>query len=482
MITDLKTAKPTRFTEAIVSSKAHAAPDNSVIVRYYDGLVKAQQLVERETSSAPKLMFEPDRCLPPLEDDFVEFFKPAQLSLQELDEYRGVRLNFFNLALDPATNTTKTLPSLVMISWAVQHIRRTGERIVLLVTTSGNKGTALRSAVERAITLGLVTPEQLRIITLVPRSSIHKLRASALTRDSTLAQLNPLVLYEGADSTKLKTLGREFQESHFDIYCQRLNTNIWYSLNLDNYRIADSARAYYEYEYLAAHNKLEQGDRVRMHAHAVSSAYGFLGYHLGRSVLVNEGVTDWASSPGYFMVQHLQTPDLVLHHYNGSFDRKNVPTYQLDPDSKFYVQQSEPHFPQKTFAPTEDLDPTFYTKSPPTAPAIANMARQCGGGGIVVSLAECLECYPRIRSMLANVGVMLPQDPRRITEWALVMVLTGVLQAIDRKIIPEEAEITIQSSGFYQADIDYEPLSASSLLRTDDLNAEDTLEKLIDLR
>ncbi|MCA9890781.1 MAG: hypothetical protein KC546_20520, partial [Anaerolineae bacterium] len=447
---------------------------------YYAGIDKAQKLLESQSTGENRPLFEPARSLPPLSNDLCTFYEPAKMRIVPIGEYKGISLKLFDLAMDPTTNTTKTLPSLLMIGRAIQHIRSTGENLLILVTTSGNKGTALRSAVERAIRLGLVTKEQLRIVTIVPKSSTHKLRASGLTSDPELAVLNPIAVYQGESSAKLKLIGSEFQKRYSDQLYANSNTRIWYSLNLDNYRVADAARAYYEYEYLAKTDNLE-ADNVRLHVHSVSSAYGFLGYHLGRSVLVNEGVTRWASNPGYFLVQHLQTSDMVLHTYYGDFDRQNMPTYTMDDSTGIYKQGSDIHFPLRTLDPNENLDATFYTKEPPTAPTMSKMIRQFGGGGIVVSLLECMDRYPLIRAMLKNTGIDLPGDPRKITEWALIMAMTGVMEAIDRQIIAGRTEITIQSSGFYVAGTHYEPLCENTLPSIDDHQPFDALERLVNM-
>lgn len=452
--------------------------DDSVIVRYYAGIDKAQKLLESQLTSGDRPRFEPARSLPPLSSDLCTFYEPAKMRIVPIGDYKGISLKLFDLAMDPTTNTTKTLPSLLMIGRAIQHIRSTGENLVVLVTTSGNKGTALRSAVERAVRLGLVTKEQLRIVTIVPESSTHKLRASGLTSDPELAALNPVAVYRGESSAKLKWIGSEFQKRYSDQLYAKTNTRIWYSLNLDNYRVADAARAFYEYEYLAKNGNLE-ADNVRLHVHSVSSAYGFLGYHLGRSVLVDEGITRWEYNPGYFLVQHLQTSDMVLHTYYGDFDRQNIPPYTMDNSTGVYRQNRDIHFPLRTLDPNENLDATFYTKEPPTAPTMSKMIREFGGGGIVVSLLECMDRYPIIRSMLKNTNIDMPGDPRKINEWALIMAMTGVMEAIDRQIIGDRSEITIQSSGFYVAGTHYEPLCANLLPTIDNHQPFDALERLV---
>ncbi|WP_370420090.1 DUF6002 family protein [Streptomyces sp. QH1-20] len=80
-----------------------------------------------------------------------------------------------------------------------------------------------------------------------------------------------------------------------------------------------------------------------------------------------------------------------------------------------------------------------------------------GGTGVVVSLLECMERYAECRELLRKSPVLLPEDPRRLTEWSLVMAVTGVLNAIDRGLLPDADGITIHASGTYGVD-DYEPV------------------------
>ncbi|NEE51635.1 hypothetical protein G3M55_44405, partial [Streptomyces sp. SID8455] len=87
--------------------------------------------------------------------------------------------------------TTKTFASLHIVARAVQHIRQTGEPLLLTTPTSGNKGTALRDAVARAYAAGLATPEELRVLTVAPAHSRSKLRDGPLSADPALRAANP---------------------------------------------------------------------------------------------------------------------------------------------------------------------------------------------------------------------------------------------------------------------------------------------------
>jgi hypothetical protein len=110
----------------------------------------------------------------------------------------------------------------------------------------------------------------------------------------------------------------------------------------------------------------------------------------------------------------------------------------------------------------EILEPTFYTHAPATSPAMKEMIRRNGGGGIVVSLHECLQHYPVIRRMLEPLGIAVPADPRELREWSLVMAMTGVLNAVDRDILPVDGEIMVHASGSYGTS-DYRPIPSSGL-------------------
>ena len=187
--------------------------------------------------------------------------------------------------------------------------------------------------------MGLVRPEQLNVVTIMPRASIAKLPRSALATTPCLAKHNPILIYDGESSARLKQFGQDVCNRLADRLATEVNTRLWYTLNLDNYQVADSARAYFEAEQLRSSTDTARGPHV--HVHSVSSGFGFIGYHLGRSVLVDVGATTWAENPGYFLVQHLSTPDMVLHATTGTFDRRHIPHYQYDPGSGLYVQHKQ---------------------------------------------------------------------------------------------------------------------------------------------
>jgi hypothetical protein len=312
-----------------------------------------------------------------------------------LGEYKGRRLSLLNLMMNPGTRTTKTFASLLMVSRAVRYIRDTGEAILILTPTSGNKGIALRDAVERAIQTGLVRKEQLRIMTLLPSNSSSKLRASTLSTDPELRRLNPILAYGGEERQQVKTIGRAFVDTYAAELKKKHKINVWYSLDINSYKVADAARAFFDFETFPA--TAADASRSYIHAHAVSSAYGLLGYNLGCQVLEQQGIITAGARPGFFLVQHLDTPDMVLNLHFGSFSRQNLPEYRLDPLDGLYKQDRDPRFPLATFAPRETLDSTFYTQEPSTSPEMNSLIQRYGGGGVVVSLYECWNRYAQIR-------------------------------------------------------------------------------------
>ncbi len=421
----------------------------NLITDYYDRLpeVIARCVDDPEPDTTPE-RFSPGFALPELDDRTRRFLDVAGASWHDLGEHRSHRLRMLDLTANPATNTTKTIASLLIVARAVAYIRRTGERVLIFSPTSANKGVALRDAVARAIETGLVTPDQLRIVTVAPRTALAKFRASALSTDPDLCRRNPVLTWDGPNAEHVKVLGRAFVDRHAAKLAE-VGTRVWFTLELRNYLIADAARAFFEHEVAPA-------TAPRWHAHAVSSAFGLLGYSVGLDLMPE------APRPGYLLVQHLGTPDMVLNLRNGDFDRTRLPAYALDQDTGLYTQD-DPHFPLATHDPAEILDQTFYTREPATSPAMNDLIARHGGDGIVVSLHECLTRYPRLRAMLEPVGVRLPADPRLVREWSLVMVLTGVLNAIDRGLVPADREVVVHGSGFYAAP-DYEPLGADAVV------------------
>ncbi|WP_027943912.1 DUF6002 family protein [Amycolatopsis taiwanensis] len=408
--------------------------------------------------------FTPGFALPELDDGVREYFSVAGADLHHLGEYGDSRLMLLDLMRNPGTNTTKTLASLLIVARAVEYIRRTGNSVLIFSPTSANKGTALRDAVWRAISTGLAGREQLRIVTLAPKSCVDKLRSSPLSAEDDLRELNPVLVYDGAQPEDVKLLGKRFVEQHGAWLAERHGSRMWFSLELRNYVIADAARAFLEQDITPA--RAGQG---RVHAHAVSSAFGLLGYSLGREVLEEQGIARAEDRAGYLLVQHLGTPDMVLSLHYGSHDRSAMPEYTVDTETGLYVQHASPHFPQVTFDPEEVLDPTFYTRAPVTSAEMNPLIETYGGAGIVVSLAECLRRYPVLRPWYAGTSRPLPGDFRTVREWSLVMATTGVLNALDRGLIKSGGEVVVHGSGFYTT-ADYMPLEreAMTVVRTVD--------------
>jgi hypothetical protein len=418
-------------------------PSRNLILDYYDRLPAViARCVDDVAPVKNPAAFSPGFLLPELDEPVREFFGPATARWWDLGEHDSGRLHLLDLTRNPGTRTTKTLASLLIVARAVEYIRRTGEPVLIFSPTSANKGTALRDAVYRAVAGGLVTTDQLRIAVVAPAGCRDKLRGGLSGTLDPAA--NPVFLYGGQRPEDVKAIGRRFVEE----YAGKLGANLWYSLELRNYLIADAARAFFEHEVAPVR-------RPRLHAHAVSSAFGLLGYSTGRDELEAAGLADPADRPAFLLVQHLGAPDMVLNLRYGDFDRARVPAYTQD--GGLYRQSAEPRFPAVTFDPAEVLDPTFYTHEPATSPAMNDLIRRYGGDGIVVSLYECLQRYPLIRSLLAGTDREPPADPRALREWSLVMALTGVLNARERGLAGTDRDVVVHGSGSYGRG-DYPPL------------------------
>jgi hypothetical protein len=414
---------------------------------YYGGLEVALHTVANGRGRTDD--FDPGFTLPLMDEKVAEFLAPSDVAFAELGEYAGKRLVLLDLMGNPRTRTTKTMASLLIVARAVHYIQATDERVMILSPSSGNKATALRDAVLRAIEAGLVEPEQLQIVVAVPRNSGRKLWSSPLNENDDLRRRNPVVVYDKTDGAEVKAVMRAVVSEHGEELRQLNGVNLWYTLDIDNYKPADAIRAFFEREYLP----LEAGRR-RLHVHAVSSAYGLLGHNLGRTLTNPTGAS--AGAPAYFLVQHLGTPDMVLCLYTGSYSRDGLPQYEYDPAAGVFRQDADPRFPAVTLDPEEMLDATFYTHQPPTCEEMNAIIGEQGGGGIVVSLHECLTRYAEIRALLRSSHVDPPADPRKLCEWSLVMALTGALNAIDRGLVDAD-ELVVHGTGSYSQD-DFEPV------------------------
>jgi hypothetical protein len=445
MVTSSDLSTEDRAGGATFTQPASPIVVENVLVRYGDRIRDALADLGRTRRTGER--FEVGSALPRAGTDLSSFFSASGMAIADLGEYAGRRLRLLDLMRNPRTRTTKTFASLLIVARAVEHIRRTGERIMIVSPSSGNKATALRDAVLSAHETGLATPEQLSIVVVVPTASRDKLWASPLDADPAARVRNPLTVYHGDRRDEVKALGGQLADRCARPLFERFGVRPWYTLDLDNYRVADTARALVEDEYLPH----VEG---RLHVHAVSSAFGLLGHDLGARRLAAAG--RGAPSARYFLVQHLDTPDMVLSLHFGSTSRSLLPEYALDRADGLYRQDSDPRFPATTFAVDENLDPTFYTRQPATSPEMNALIRSRGGGGIVVSKYECLRRYPALRQMLAPAGYPLPAEPEDLREWSLVMALTGVLNGIDRGLVPEH-DILVHGSGSYQV-ADFAPV------------------------
>lgn len=420
-----------------MSLVAQAVVPNA-LSRYQSGIRAAARLVSARRPDSPVIPWE----LPSLPAAFEAFSDVTDIGLSAVDEHTYL----LDLMRNPGARTTKTVASLFMIARAAAHIRRTGERILLLTPTSGNKGTALRDAVARAYATGLVGPAELRIVTVVPELSRSKLRDCPLSADAYLRRANPSGLARVAQPADVKNLAAAVVERDADELLATTGFRVWYTLDLDNYRIADAVRAFVEAELLP----ITADSAPRVHAHAVSSAFGLLGYHLGHEVLA-AGSTDFpapARHPGFFLVQQLATPDMVT-----SLLGRGVPEYTFDSAAGVWRQDVAPQFPAVTDDPHEVIDSTFYTRAPFTSAQVDDIIRRHGGGGIVVSKRDCLRHLDHVRELAGRAGVAIDADPARIREWSLVKAFTGVQLARERGLLAPGTDVVVHGSGYYSDEL-----------------------------
>lgn len=433
----------------------------NLLLDYYDRLPEVVAHCAPDPSPAG---FSPGFALPELDDAVRGFLSVATARWQPVGEYRRHRVTLLDLTGNPGTHTTKTYASLLIVARAVEHIRRTGRSVVIVSPTSANKGVALRDAVLRALDAGLARPEQLRVITLAPQTGRHKLRASRLSTDPVLRTLNPQLLYTGKEPEAVKAIARDYVREHATpLRAQGLD--VWFSLELTNYMVADATRALFEQRV----DPIGAASRPRLHAHAVSSAFGLLGYHAGRSLLEATGEAAVATRPASLLVQHLATPDMVLSLRAAAGAAPSPPAYPLDGESGLYRRAGDdPRFPAVTYDPGEVLDATFYTHRPVTSGAMNDIIARFGGDGIVVSLAECVARYPYLRTWLGAALPLLPADFRTLREWSTVMAFTGVTNAIDRGLVEPGRDVVVHGTGCY-ADSNLEPLCGDALVEVADV-------------
>jgi hypothetical protein len=431
---------------------------DNVLAHYYDSVQLALRKLFPDPEYGHGCDFSPGPELPDLTAPVREYLSASCIAHTTLSSYRGKELSLLDLARNPTTMTTKTFPSLVIVARAVRYIRDYGERVTIITPSSANKATALRDAVLRAFVSGLVTPDQLNIVVMVPARSAAKLRSSELFTNPGLRARNPVALYHGDVPGDVKLIASGAVEEYRNLLEDKGQAKLWYTLRLENYLAADVIRALAEAEFFAP-----RADRHRLHVHAVSSAYGLLGHAYGQSLF--RAALGAAPPARYFLVQHLGAPDMVVSLYGGQ-PAGDIPGYSYNPERGLYTQEASKHFPEITFDPKEELDPTFYTRNPPTSTRMNELIHAQGGGGLVVSLAECLKRYGQARSLLCEAGIAIPANPMALREWSSIMAVVGTLNAIDRDLIPEN-DIVIHGSGSYSVN-DFECLPVQDLPRADD--------------
>ncbi|WP_338676246.1 DUF6002 family protein [Streptomyces sp. SCSIO 30461] len=421
--------------------------------RYFHGIAAAARAADAERETAPLLPLELVEKPP----GFAEFAAVSDIGLTRVEQ----RTYLLDLTRNPGTRTTKTLASLLMVARAAAHVRKTGERVLFLTPTSGNKGMALRDAVARAYTSGLASPEEVRSAVLVPAASRYKFRDSALNADPALRAANPVLVADVGEPSEVKAMAGRVLTGYADRVFDTTGFRLCYTHDLDNYRVGDATRAFAEAELLP----LTPESASRVHAHAVSSAFGLLGYHLGHRMLT-EGMAGFprpASHPAFLLVQQLATPDLVTSL------GVQPPEYAYDAAAALWRQSSVPsvpEFPAATDDPQEVIDPTFWTRRPATSALIGAVIRRHGGGGVVVSKRECIERLDRVRGLVAEAGIAIARDPSLIQEWSLVKAFAGVLVARERGLIAESADVVVHGAGYYSDDL-IDPFPAEHLGRAD---------------
>jgi hypothetical protein len=425
------------------------------LLAYPDQLRLASAILSQRDSPLPAGMFEPGWDLDCADPGIRTLLTTSPIRMRAAS-FEGARTWLLDLMTVDGVRTTKAWPSLLMVARAVTHIRSTGESVLLVTPTSGNKGSALRYAVGEALAAGLVTPDQLRIVCVVPRSGTQKIWHGSLDRSPDLARLNPLLRSDLSEPADVKRIALEACLRAQASLADR-GTRLWYTLDIRNYQQADAFRAFAESRLAPA----TPGDASRVHVHAVSSAFGLLGYEFGREVLARGGQPPAGPPPRYLIVQHLRTPDMVLHWQHGSFDRANVPPYAPTTDGAGVVQSVNPWFPALAATADEEIDPTFYTKEPATSALMTPLLRERGIGGIVVSGNDCAAFYPKTHALCSSLGVELPGDLRELREWSLVMAVTGMLIARERGFAAPSDEVVIHGSGSYSR-AGYQPVPSQA--------------------
>jgi len=128
-----------------------------------------------------------------------------------------------------------------------------------------------------------------------------------------------------------------------------------------------------------------------VHAHAVSSAFGLLGYHRGRTVLERGGQASADSRPATLLVQHMATSDMVLSLRHGGFDRDALPGYRRDAVTGLYHQDADE--PEGEFT-LEVVDASFPAKQTIAQPARMRLTVRNTDDRELPNLAVTVETEP----------------------------------------------------------------------------------------
>src|SRR5687768_265553 len=97
----------------------------NLITDYYRLLPKVIAKCATEPAGLPGF------ALPELDEAVRRFYSVATASLRTLGAYGEHTVHLLDLAGNPETNTAKTFASLLIVARAVEHLRRTGEPVMI---------------------------------------------------------------------------------------------------------------------------------------------------------------------------------------------------------------------------------------------------------------------------------------------------------------------------------------------------------------
>jgi hypothetical protein len=403
----------------------------NALAQYYNEVQAALRMLTNRTSSIPSAsLFEPNFEMPALSKRLHDYFEGSDIAWRPANMGLGAQGDaFLDLTLNGRTRTTKTFASRVIVARALRHIETSGDPVMLISPSSGNKATALRESVAQAYESGLADPDCLRVTCVVPEVSRFKVAAGSA---ELLDGCNPL-LYLRADSPlDVKALVRAAQQV---LEKPSSRWRLWFTLAPYNYLAGDVVRAFAERDLGGP------APAQRVHVHAVSSGYGLLGYSLGRELLSAK------NRVSMLLVQHPATPDLVLMAQARLGAGEVAPSYSGSAVGGF-AQDGNPRFPPIVVDLQEVVDETFYTRNPATLVDMSELLEAHGGDGIVVSAAECRAAFDSYVSACHDSRLATPETFTDLAERSLLMAYTGLRMARARNLVPPIPAV-IHGTGAY---------------------------------